>query len=213
MRLGDLLIQRGVVTQDQLHESLRRKDPSERLGETLVRLGFAREEEVLLALSEQLQMPCVDLSELRVERSLLEPAVLDVVHQYQILPLDASEGVVRVALSDPFDSQALEEIGSALQQEVKPVLARASEIKRLIREQGGSGAGATPTIPDLLGRCRAECQAARDSAEGLRKKLEEARSSGDPEAARAALAEAERSLADIAARLSRSLRLIQGDER
>lgn len=212
MRLGDLLIHRGLVSPQQVQEALRKKGTQERLGQTLVRLGYVREDAVLQALSEQLQIPCADLSEAEIDAGLLTPDVMKTVVAHKVLPIDKSNGVVRVALSDPFDAAALEDLQGVFKSEVKPLLARAWEIERLIEEHCGAPTGRPGEMPltviEMLWRCREHFQAVSGSAADLRRRIEGARASRDADELRRLLESVADALTDIQGRMERCLRLV-----
>lgn len=140
MLLGEILRRRGAVTGDQLREALRLKEPGERIGQALVRLGWAREEDVLAALAEQMRLPLVDLSEARVDAALSQPGIVKTIFERKVLPLERANGAVRVAVSDPLDLEALDDLRLLLGCDVEPVLARPSEIERLIKLHYGVAA-------------------------------------------------------------------------
>src|SRR5262245_18600357 len=137
MLLGEILVRRGAVSADRVRDALQKKQPGERIGHTLVRLGWAREEDVVQALAEQVRIPCVDLSQAEVDPGLLNPAIVKTVFQRKVLPLDRSNGSVRVAVSDPLDLEGLDDLRLLLNADIKPVLGRPSDIERLIGQHYG----------------------------------------------------------------------------
>lgn len=140
MLLGEILRRRGAVTDEQVREALRLREPGERIGQALVRLGWAREEDVLSALAEQMRLPLVDLSEARVDAGLARPGIVKTVFERKVLPLERVDGTVRVAVSDPLDLEALDDLRLLLGCDVEPVLARPAEIERLIKLHYGVAA-------------------------------------------------------------------------
>ena len=140
MRLGEILVKRGVVTQAQLEEALSAKSSrAERLGHTLVRLGHAREPEIYRALAEQAGVPFTDLSDLELSKELLESVPVKVVFGRKILPLAQENGALRVAVPDPLDFVLVDELKVLLRKDVHPVAAAPSEIEKLIRKFYGVG--------------------------------------------------------------------------
>ena len=114
MKLGEILVRRGAVTRPQVDEALRKKEGQERIGQTLIRLGMAGEEDVLLALSEQTHLPYVDLTGVEIDPSLLDPVAVKTVFRRRALPIDRQNGVMRVAISDPLDLEVLDELKEGL---------------------------------------------------------------------------------------------------
>jgi hypothetical protein len=208
MRLGDLLLHRGLVTAEQIQEALRQKKPGELLGRTLVRLGLVREDDVLHALSEQLRMPIVELAAVSIDASLLEGPTRELALRHRVIPIERVNGVVRVAVSDPFDTRAAEELAAAYGAEVKLILARPSEIERALEElRSATRRRSQATVAELLEKMRDECDAERQAAEALSGAVARARASGDAEELVAAV---EAFGAEAAARMERCLRLLGG---
>jgi general secretion pathway protein E/type IV pilus assembly protein PilB len=140
MLLGDILVRRGAVTPAQVEEALRRKEGKERIGQALVRLGFAPEDEVLMALSEQTRIPYVDLATIEIDPAIINPASVKTVFQKKVLPLDRTNGTMRVAVSDPLDLEVLDDLRLILRAKIQPVLAKPAEIDRLIKKHYGVAA-------------------------------------------------------------------------
>ena len=208
MRLGDLLTQRGLVTKEQVQEALQKKAPGEFLGQTLVRLGFVSEVIALHALSEQFQIPIVELSGAVIDASLLAGPALKIALQHKIVPLERANGVVRVAITDPFDTRATEELASALASEVKPLLARSSDIERVLEEfRSATPRRAKATVTNLLKQLRGELEAEQLAAEELAGAVDQARSTGNPAPL---VAVAKKCGAEAAERMDRCLRLLDG---
>ena len=158
MLLGEILVRRGAVTREQVDEALRKKEGKERIGQALVRLGHAREEDVLQALSEQTRVPMIDLAKVEVDTTLLNPATVKTVFQRKVLPIDRRDGTMRVAVSDPLDLEVLDDLRLLLKSRGQPFLARPSEIDRLIRKHYGVAADEVHRMVD----------AARDEVEVIR---------------------------------------------
>src|SRR5882672_1792314 len=110
MLIGEILVRNGAATPAQIDDALRRKEGRERLGQTLLRLGLAKEEDVYKALSEQSRLPYVDLAAIEIDPTLGSPASMKTIFQRKVLPLDRSNGSLRVALSDPLDLGVLEDL-------------------------------------------------------------------------------------------------------
>jgi type IV pilus assembly protein PilB len=106
VRMGDLLVQTGVVTREAVEDAVEAKN-GERLGVLLIERGLVGERDVTRALSEQLHVPVVDLRDVRPEEAatvLLDPADA---HRYDMLPLLMNDGALTVAVADPLDPGVL----------------------------------------------------------------------------------------------------------
>jgi general secretion pathway protein E/type IV pilus assembly protein PilB len=140
MLIGEILVKNKAVTTAQVDEALRKKDGKERLGQTLVRLGFTREDDVLRALSEQTHIPYLDLAGIEIDSTLSNPGSMKTIFQHKVLPIDRSNGSLRVALSDPLDLEVLDDLRLLLKAKILPVIARPSEIDRLLKKHYGVAA-------------------------------------------------------------------------
>ncbi|MCQ1057127.1 Flp pilus assembly complex ATPase component TadA [Photobacterium sp. ZSDE20] len=116
-RLGDLLIEEGIVSPDMLDQALdNQQSTGRKLGDTLISLGFLSEQQMLQFLSRQLDIPLVDLNRLTVDTNAV--ALLAEVHARRLraLVLSEQDGMVRVAMSDPADLAAQEAVYDQLGQ-------------------------------------------------------------------------------------------------
>ncbi len=121
VRMGDLLVQTGVVTREAVEDAAATKD-GQRLGALLIERGLVGEREVTRALSEQLHVPVVDLRDVRPEEiatALLDPADA---HRYDMLPLLFIDGALTVAVADPLDAALLAVLRSLPVAEVRLAL-------------------------------------------------------------------------------------------
>jgi type II secretion system protein E len=140
MLLGEILVRNGGATAAQIDDALRRKEGKERIGQALIRLGLAKEDDVLKALSEQTRIPYVDVSGIEIDPSLSSSASMKTIFQHKVLPLDRTNGTMRVALSDPLDLEVLDDLRLLLKAKIMPVIGRPSEIDRLIKKHYGVAA-------------------------------------------------------------------------
>jgi general secretion pathway protein E/type IV pilus assembly protein PilB len=137
MLIGEILVRRGAVKAAQVEEALQKKEGKERLGQALIRLGHAREEDVCQALAEQSRLPYVDLAQVTIDPNLVAAQGLKTVFQRKVLPLDRTNGTMRVAVSDPLDLEVLDDLRLILKARIQPVVARPSEIDRLLKKHYG----------------------------------------------------------------------------
>ncbi len=151
--LGDLLQQRKVITAAQLKQAKAARKPSERIEHCLVRLGFVHERDYLAIYSEQLSIPLIDLSGLRMDVELLKQTPSKVVHRDRVVPIDRHDGVIRVATSNPFNLYAFDELRMLMGAKIETVLATSEEISRVIKEHFGVGG---ETVEAMLGESDVE---------------------------------------------------------
>jgi len=129
MRLGDLLIKDGTITPEQLEMGLRKqRESGKKLGEALVDLGVTTDDSIAVALANQLGYNMVNLSEVEVDKKLFEmypqltPAMLK---KYNCIPYEIaadSANILHVAMADPMDMMAMDDIGIITNMQVEPVV-------------------------------------------------------------------------------------------
>jgi general secretion pathway protein E/type IV pilus assembly protein PilB len=141
MNLGDILIQRKSITPDQLKAANEQCGPTDRLDRVLVRMGYCTEQAVLTALGELYHFDVVDLShpDIKVDLEILKKMPSKLVHRAKLIPLDRVNGSLRVATPDPFQIYAFDELRMICGLEVKPILAKESEINEIIKKYFGVG--------------------------------------------------------------------------
>jgi type IV pilus assembly protein PilB len=123
-KLGDILVREGLITQDQLRKALQeQKSSGMRLGYTLVKLGFIEETEVTKMLARQYRMPAVDLSRFEVDPKILKLLPPDIATKHTVLPLKREGRTLTVAIADPNNVTAIEDIKFITRCDVFPVIA------------------------------------------------------------------------------------------
>lgn len=146
-RIGDILVETGVVTPQQLAEALaQQRRTRERLGRVLVDIGAATEKQIAQALAAQLDLPLVNLAAVRIDPNAVKliPEVL--ARKRRVLPLQLDGGQLVVAVADPLDVFALDDVGIAARRPVKPVVAVESEVVAAIERAYGMGAAAQAVL-------------------------------------------------------------------
>lgn len=125
MRLGDVLVNSGVITIDDLEKGLeKQKGTGRKLGEVLVDEGIVTEENIARALSDQLHYDMVELQNVEIEEEILKLVPVNVLTKYKILPFEYSQDnlMLRVAMADPMDMAALDDINIITNMQVEPVV-------------------------------------------------------------------------------------------
>ena len=152
-RLGELLVHRGIITPAQLDEALAEQTTTAKfLGTILVAKGWASEEEVARALSEQLGLAYVDLVSHPVEPGVLDLVPEALCRSHQAVPLFTMGDTLTVAMANPLDTAATAALQQASQRHIRPVFAAPSAIRRVLDagysaataprpESGWAGAG------------------------------------------------------------------------
>ena len=110
-QLGQVLIQRRVITPEQLSQALQtQKEQGGLLGEVLTKLGFATEEDIVQAMAIQHDFPYLPLGNYDIDSEILKLIPENVVRQHSVLPVDKMGDILTLVMADPLDSQTIEEI-------------------------------------------------------------------------------------------------------
>ena len=138
-RLGQLLTELGVVDEHQLQSALgHQKQWGGKLGAVLVQKGFCKESEVVIALSKHLGMPAVKLAEATIDPRAVKFVSKQIAEKLHVFPYEISgtgrSEVVTIAMSDPTDLSAVDQLAFHTGKRIKPMLAGDSEIVNAIQE-------------------------------------------------------------------------------
>ena len=135
-RLGDFLLERGFITQQQLDLALtKQKDLLKPLGEILIDLGILKEARLAHALAEQLNIPYIDLFTTPLQPNSIDLVPEHLARKYKCIPVRISNGLLDVAMYDPMDLDALEEISKAAKLEINPLISTRADILESIELQ------------------------------------------------------------------------------
>lgn len=138
IRLGDLLVQDGLVTEEQVNIALAKKEPNEKLGEALIREGFVSEESIGKALSKQLETEFVELESMRINQSILKMFQASILKKHSVFPIDYTENnFLKLAMSDPLDTNAQDDIRIIINMQIEPVIATKKDIMLAIAKYYG----------------------------------------------------------------------------
>ena len=131
--LGELLIKRGIINQEQLAKALTtQKEKSGLIGEILVELGFAKEEDIAQALTAQYGFPYLPLGNYEINPEVLKIIPGRVARQYLFVPIDKIGNNLTVAMSNPLNIQALEDVEMLSGCCVQTFVSTSSDIKKAI---------------------------------------------------------------------------------
>lgn len=135
-RLGEILVAAGVISEDQLEGALREQQTSwnRHLGAILVELGFVSEETVAQTLAAQVLLPFVRIAQSPPRPDALALVSKALAHHHSCIPLRIERDVLVVAMANPLDLVAIDDVELATRRTIKPVVAAASEIKAALKE-------------------------------------------------------------------------------
>ena len=124
-RLGDLLVNEGLLTREQLAKALQEQSvtPGQRIGLTLIKMGFVPETDVVRMLARQFRMPAVDLSRFEVDTRLLKLIPAELASKHKVLPLKRDGRQLTVAIADPTAMSVLDDLKFITRYDIVPVLA------------------------------------------------------------------------------------------
>lgn len=134
-QLGELLIERGVLNQRQLDKALTvQKEKGGLIGEILVELGFASEEDIAQALTAQYGFPYLPLGNYEINPEIANIVPIRVARQYLLIPIDKIGNNLTLAMSNPLNAQAIEDIELLSGCSVQTFVSTASDIKKAIEK-------------------------------------------------------------------------------
>ena len=135
IRLGDVLIEFGYITPDQLNTALayQKEHRDLRVGQSLQELGYVNERQVLEALAQRLQLKMIDIEHTNVDVTAVEKVPQELAQKYDMLPIAQSPRALTIAANDPLNYYALEDIRQLTGLEPEIVLAELEPLRRAIR--------------------------------------------------------------------------------
>ncbi len=138
-RLGDRLVAEGLITSDQLQRALSaQKGTRDKLGGLLVRMGYLTEEKLLAFLSRQYSVPSVTVSQLDIEPEVLKLVPAQLAERLQVLPVKRTASTLTLAMADPTNVLALDDVAFFTNLQIQPVVASEISIRQAIDRLYGS---------------------------------------------------------------------------
>ncbi|HNN09368.1 MAG TPA: MSHA biogenesis protein MshE, partial [Azospira sp.] len=129
IRLGDLLISQGLLTDEQLKMSLdEQKRSGRKLGRIFVDSGYVTEEGISKALAGQLRIPFIDLKQFNPRQELIKLLPEAQARRFRALVLDESDGRLRVGFTDPTDLAAYDEIVRIVRRDIEQAVVTESQL-------------------------------------------------------------------------------------
>ncbi|WP_295579323.1 GspE/PulE family protein [uncultured Oscillibacter sp.] len=141
-RLGDLLLNIGLISQEQLEQALSiQRTTKKRLGTVLVDSGFITEQQLIEALELQLGIEFIDLSKAVIPTDMAQLLSKNIAKKYNVVPVRSERDTLYLAMSDPLNFMAIEEVKTATRKKVVPMIATAEAVDRaIITLYGNEGA-------------------------------------------------------------------------
>src|SRR5215471_6117524 len=165
VKLGDLLLKAKLISQDQLEAALKsQREEGGKLGEALVRVGAVTENDITETLSQQFGVPSIDLANFEIDPAVIKVVPGDVARKYGVLPVNKTGATLTIAMGDPTNVFAMDDIKFMTGYNVEPVVASEVALRNaidrnygtprsLVLKNQGKAAPATPggAIPNPLG--------------------------------------------------------------
>ncbi|MHB0975699.1 MAG: GspE/PulE family protein [Candidatus Aquicultorales bacterium] len=130
-RIGEILIQAGVIDEEQLVQALAGQNGSF-LGSTLIKMGYASERDIAVALASQLNLEFIDVASFQVDPSAAAQITEETARRHLLLPIAFEDGKLTVAMSDPTNVLAIDDLRIMTGFDIKPVVVVESELKTAI---------------------------------------------------------------------------------
>ena len=135
VRLGDLLVKERLLTPRQLQDALgHQRANGGKLGRTLVTLGFVKDSEITALLSRQYGVPSINLSQFKIDDQVIKLIPRETARKYQVMPLSCAGATLTIAMTDPTNVFAMDDIKFMTGYNVEPVVASESAVAEAIAE-------------------------------------------------------------------------------
>jgi len=168
-RLGEILIKENLITSDQLKQALEhQKSTGGRLGTCLMKLGFISDDEITGVLSRQYGVPSINLKYYEVDASVIKLIPQDTAIRYQIVPLSRVGSTLTIAMTDPTNVFAMDDIKFMTGFNVEPVVASETAIAEAISKFYGEAQSEeelSKVMKDLTGEDAADLELAAEEQE------------------------------------------------
>src|SRR6185369_4855594 len=148
VRIGELLLKEKLITAEQLQQALsQQKSNGGKLGYNLVKMGFVKDEQITSLLSKQYGVPAISLAQFKIDPTIVKLVPTETARKYQMIPLSRSGSTLTIAMTDPTNVFAMDDIKFMTGYTVEPVVASEVAITDAIEKyypSGKPGAGAAP---------------------------------------------------------------------
>jgi type IV pilus assembly protein PilB len=152
VRIGELLLKEKLITPDQLQQALtQQKSNGGKLGFSLVKLGFVKDEQITALLSKQYGVPAINLAQFKIDLTIVKLVPTETARKYQIIPLSRSGSTLTIAMTDPTNVFAMDDIKFMTGYTVEPVVASEIAIGDAIEKYYPSGKSGTASAGGAKG--------------------------------------------------------------
>ncbi|HSB80575.1 MAG TPA: type IV-A pilus assembly ATPase PilB [Candidatus Methylomirabilis sp.] len=146
-RLGEMLVKAALITKEQLAQALQQQQTAGgRIGTNLVKLGFISEDDITSFLSRQYGVPSINLSHFEIDGGVIKLIPSEIAQKHQVIPINRTGNVLTVAMADPSNIFAIDDIKFMTGFKVEPVVAAETSIKNAINKHYDS----TGMVEDIM---------------------------------------------------------------
>ena len=142
IRIGDLLVEAGAITDEQLQEALaKQKEDGGMLGNVIMDLGFISRELLITVLTAQLGIDYCEIQSVKIDEEVVDLVSKDIVQKYKVMPIGFAEdnpNILQVAMADPLDLMAIDDISIASGFQIEPLISFEDDIENVIGKHYGS---------------------------------------------------------------------------
>ena len=165
-RLSEILIKKGAITEEKLNQALLvQKEKGGSLGDILVSLGAITQRDLLAILSQELGIPPISLSKFKIDPEITKFIPKKIAANYQIMPISKMGNVLTVAMADPLNVFALDDIKNVTGMDITPIITTQDDVRAAIDQHYGSAA--TSTIEELVKETNIELISSRKQDENI----------------------------------------------
>ncbi|MCM8779009.1 MAG: Flp pilus assembly complex ATPase component TadA [Candidatus Omnitrophica bacterium] len=148
--LGEILLEKGYISRENLATALaEQKKTGARLGQILLKLGFVTEKQLATCISQQLNLPLVDLDTEPIDKKALSALKEDFCIKHKLIPLNLENGVLKVAMADPLDVNAIDELAKQTGYKIETVVSYERQIVQAIDKYYGHYSPVDKIISEL----------------------------------------------------------------
>ena len=139
VKLGDLLVKAKLVTPEQVDAALlSQRAEGGKFGEALIRIGAVSEQDITETLSQQFGVPSIDLAHFEIDPAIIKVVPGEVARKYGVLPVNKTGATLTIAMSDPTNVFAMDDIKFMTGYNVEPVVASEASLRRAIDKHYGT---------------------------------------------------------------------------
>src|SRR6267378_3623248 len=173
VRLGEILVKESLIAQDQLQKALEfQRANGGKLGSCLTKMGFITDDDITGVLSRQYGVPSINLKYYEIDPNVIKLIPQDTASRYQVIPLSRVGSVLTIAMTDPTNVFAMDDIKFMTGYNVEPVVASETAVIDAIAKYYGKGAPVEKNVTapgasalELASRGLEEMQALGDTAD------------------------------------------------